>query len=307
VTPNAPRCGSRCYDSRVRKTVIDRARRHQPGWYRAWTFVVVCSLFLLTGVQAHTQPPPLPQPVGYVNDFANVIPADAEQRITALAERLNAATRGDMVVVTLPDLGGRPVEEVSLRLGREWKIGADAQIGDAARNAGVVILIVPKETATDGRGRCRIETGQGAEGFLTDATAGALCREAADRFRAQDYAGAIESIAFGVADRYAAAFNVTLDGQPREVRRSRSRDSGEFPVLLVIIIVLFVLSSFGGRRRRGCVGCIPIPIPGPTMYGGGSSWGGGGFGGGFGGGGGGGFGGFGGGGGFSGGGGGSDW
>mgnify|MGYP002654227934 CR=1 FL=1 len=252
------------------------------------------------------QPPALPQPVGYVNDFANVIPDEVERRLVALAERLNAATRGDMVVVTLPDLAGRPVEETALRLGREWKIGADAQIGDAARNAGVVILIVPKESAQDGRGRCRIETGQGAEGFLTDATAGALCREQGDRFRAQDYGGAIEAIAFGVADRYAAAFNVTLDGQPRAPQRSsRSRpNGGGFPVALVIIIVLFVLSSFGGRRRRGCVGCLPIPIPGPVIYTGGShGWGGGGFGGG----GGGGFGGFGGGGGFSGGGGGSDW
>lgn len=271
-------------------------------WWRK-AIVAVCGLLVLAGVEARAQAP-LPQPVGYVNDFANVIPADAEQRIAALAERLNAVTRGDMVVVTLPDLGGRPVEEVSLRLGREWKIGADATIGDAARNAGVVILIVPKETAADGRGRCRIETGQGAEGFLTDAMAGALCREQTDRFRAQDYAGAIEGLAFGVADRYAAAFDVTLDGQPRESSESPSRgdDSGGFPVVLVIIIMLFVLSSFGGRRRRGCVGCIPLPIPGPVIHGGSSGWGGGGFGGGSGG-----FGGFGGGGGFSGGGGGSDW
>lgn len=276
------------------------------GLCRLLAPVVLCSLMMLTGVAAHAQVPPLPQPVGYVNDFANVIPPDAEQRITALAERLNAATRGDMVVVTLPDLGGRPVEEVSLRLGREWKIGADAKIGDAARNAGVVILIVPKETASDGRGRCRIETGQGAEGFLTDAMAGALCREQTDRFRAQDYAGAIESLAFGVADRYAAAFNVTLDGQPRETRRSRSRngDGDGLPgVLGVVIMFFFLLSWYAGRRRRGCMGCAPLPIPGPTMYSGGSSWDGGGFGGG----GGGGFGGFGGGGGFSGGGGGSDW
>ncbi len=276
------------------------------GLCRLLAPVVLCSLMMLTGVAAHAQAPPLPQPVGYVNDFANVIPPDAEQRITALAERLNAATRGDMVVVTLPDLGGRPVEEVSLRLGREWKIGADAKIGDAARNAGVVILIVPKETASDGRGRCRIETGQGAEGFLTDAMAGALCREQTDRFRAQDYAGAIESLAFGVADRYAAAFNVTLDGQPRETRRSRSRngDGDGLPgVLGVVIMFFFLLSWYAGRRRRGCMGCAPLPIPGPTMYSGGSSWDGGGFGGG----GGGGFGGFGGGGGFSGGGGGSDW
>jgi len=290
-------------------TVRNRARWSVSGACWPRVLVVLCSLLMLTGVAAHAQAPSLPQPVGYVNDFANVIPADAEQRITALAERLNAATRGDMVVVTLPDLGGRPVEEVSLRLGREWKIGADAQIGDAARNAGVVILIVPKETAADGRGRCRIETGQGAEGFLTDAMAGALCRGQTDRFRAQDYAGAIESLAFDVADRYAEAFNVTLDGQPREPRRSRSRDGdgdGLPGVLGVVIMFFFLLSWFAGRRRRGCMGCAPLPLPGPTMYSSGSSWGGGGFGGGFGGGGGG-FGGFGGGGGFSGGGGGSDW
>ncbi len=283
--------------------MTDRARGFASAAWWPKAIVAVGGLLVLTGAEVPAQAP-LPQPVGYVNDFANVMPADAEQRITALAERLNALTRGDLVVVTLPDLGGRPVEEVSLRLGREWKIGADATIGDAARNAGVVILIVPKETATDGRGRCRIETGQGAEGFLTDAMAGALCREQTDRFRAQDYAGAIEALAFGVADRYAAAFDVTLDGQPRETGQSPSRrdDSDGFPVVLVIIIVFFVLSSFGGRRRRGCVGCLPLPMPGPGLPGGSSGWGGGGFGGG-----GGGFGGFGGGGGFSGGGGGSDW
>lgn len=285
----------------TKNTLIARARRRVGQVAQLLTV----GLLTLLPQRLPAQPPPLPQPVGYVNDFANVINLDAEARLVLLAERLNAATRGDLVVVTLPDLGGRPVEEVALRLGREWKVGADAQIGDAARNAGVVILIVPKETATDGRGRCRIEVGQGAEGFITDATAGELCREQTDRFRAQDYSGALEGLSFAVADRYAAAFNVTLDGQPREAQRSR-RSSGErggFPIVLVIIIVLFVLSSLGGRRRRGCVGCLPIPT-GPIVFTGGSSgWGGGGFGGG----GGGGFGGFGGGGGFSGGGGGSDW
>lgn len=287
--------------------MTDSIRRRARGLW-GWGLAALVGLWMAAlPLQLPAQPPPLPQPVGYVNDFANVIPAEAEQRLTLLAERLNAATRGDMVIVTLPDLGGRPVDEVSLRLGREWKVGADAQIGDAARNAGVVILIVPKETAADGRGRCRIETGQGAEGFLTDATVAALCRSQTQRFQAQDYGGALEAIAFGVADRYAAAFNVTLDGQPRQARRpARGGDAGGFPVVLLIIIALFVLSSFGGRRRRGCVGCLPIPVPGPVIYtGGAGGWGGGGFGGGgFGGGG---FGGFGGGGGFSGGGGGSDW
>ena len=209
------------------------------------------------------------------------------------------------MVVTLPDLGGRPVEETALRLGREWKIGADAQIGDQARNAGVIILIVPKESASDGRGRCRIEVGQGAEGFITDATSGTLCREVTAQFQARDYGGAIEYLAASIADRYAAAFGVTLDGQPREERRTRSRNDGNSQLLpLLIVIVIFVVLPMLSRRRRGCVGCLPIPLPGSGGFGGFS---GGGFGGGFGGGGGGGFGGFGGGGGFSGGGGGSDW
>ena len=249
----------------------------------------------------------LPAPVGYVNDFANVLPADARARVEALALQVRAATRGDMVVVTLPSLQGRPVEEVALRLGREWKVGATAAIGDEARNAGVIILVVPKETSDDGRGYCRIEVGQGAEGFITDATAGALCREQVPRFRQRESGGAVVGLAQGVAGLYAQAFGVSLEGAqaPRTPRR-RERDSG-FPVVLVIILVLFLLSALGGRRRRsGCVGCLPIPIPGPPVMHHGwhrGGWGGGGFGGG----GGGGFGGFGGGGGFSGGGGGSNW
>lgn len=250
---------------------------------------------------------PLPAPVGYVNDFANVLQPDAAARIDDLANRVNAATRGDMVVVTLPSLGGRPVEEVSLRLGREWKVGAGGAIGDQARNAGVIILIVPKETSDDGRGYCRIETGQSTEGFITDATSGAICREQTPLFRAQDYSGALERIATDVAARYAANFGVTLEGVPPPQQRRRPQSQGipPFMVVLAMVVLFSLLSSFGGRRRPGCMGCIPIPIPGPSVGG----WhGGSGFGGGFGGGGGGGgFGGFGGGGGFSGGGGGSNW
>lgn len=261
------------------------------------------------GGPLHAQPAPLPAPVGYVNDFANVIAPDARQRLEALAERVRAATGGDVVVVTLPSLQGRPVEEVALRLGREWKVGGQGAIGEQARNAGVVILVVPKETADDGRGRCRIEVGQGAEGFITDATAGTLCREQVPLFQAREYGAAVEGLAEAVAGLYASAFGVSLEGarapQPSGPPGRRGGDGG-FPWVLAIVLVLFVLSSLGGRRRSGCVGCLPIPIPGPPMHRGGWHVGGGGFGG-FGGGGGGGFGGFGGGGGFSGGGGGSDW
>jgi uncharacterized protein len=274
---------------------------------RLAVLLAVATVPSAAGGQVAAPGQPLPAPVGYVNDFAKVLTPEAAARLNDLATRVNAATRGDMVVVTLPSLGGRPVEEVSLRLGREWKVGADAAIGDQARNAGVIILLVPKETSDDGRGYCRIETGQGAEGFITDAMSGAICREQTPRFRAQDYSGALEGIATDVAGRYAANFGVALDGvPPPQVRRREVRSPGIPPFMVVLALVVFfsLLSSSRGRRR-GCVGCIPIPVPGPSLGGWHSS---GGFGGGFGGGGGGGgFGGFGGGGGFSGGGGGSNW
>src|SRR6476469_6240699 len=138
--------------------------------------------------------PQLPAPQGLVNDFSHVIPADAAQRIEAIAQDVRDKSKGEIAVVTLPDLGGRDPSEVALRIGREWKVGNLADIGDRSRNAGVVILLVPKETSSDGQGHCRVEVGQGAEGFITDATSGDICREATPAFRQQDYGAGIELV-----------------------------------------------------------------------------------------------------------------
>ena len=252
--------------------------------------------------------PQIPPPRGLVNDFAGVIPAENAARIERVAQEVRDKTRGEMAIVTLNDLGGRDKSEVALRIGREWKVGHLADVGDRSRNAGVVILVVPKESATDGTGRCRVETGQGTEGFITDATAGEICREAVPFFQKRDYGGGIEWITQRVAQRFAQEFNVTLDSSAQStVRmpapRGAQRSSGINPFVLLIILFV-VLSLFGRRRqgRRGC-GCFPLFLPFGGFGGGGGGWSSGGFGGG----GGGGFGGFGGGGGFSGGGGGSDW
>ena len=254
--------------------------------------------------------PQIPPPRGLVNDFANVLPAASAAQIERIAQDVRDKSQGEITVVTLTDLEGRDPIDVALRIGREWKVGAMAPIGDRTRNAGAVILIVPKETASDGRGRCRIATGQGTEGFITDATTGDICREATPLFAQRNYGAATELVTLRVAQRFAQEFGFVLDTALRAPeyvpqRRPVERESGGINPIVLLIILFIVLSMLGGRRRRGC---LPIFIP---MGGGG--WGGGGFGGGgwggggFGGGGGGGFGGFGGGGGFSGGGGGSDW
>lgn len=51
-------------------------------------------------------------------------------------------------------------------------MGRRGDPGDPARNTGIVVLVVPKETAPDGRGQLKIETGTGTTRFITAAEAG---------------------------------------------------------------------------------------------------------------------------------------
>ena len=120
----------------------------------------------------------LPEPVGYVNDFADVITPEYEQQIQAVIDEVRAKSGGEIVVVTLPSLMGRTRDELALQIGREWGVGQRGEPGDPARNTGVVVLVVPKETSPDGRGHAKIETGLGASTFITAAEAGQIL----DRF-----------------------------------------------------------------------------------------------------------------------------
>jgi uncharacterized protein len=270
----------------------------------------LAAIALLQAAQIEIPPPPRgfgQAQAEVVHDGASVLSAEAEARINQFAFDVHSKSGGEMAFVTLADIGLRDAVDVGVAIGRAWGLGGSAEIGSRERNAGVLIMLVPKETSSTGRGRCQIVTGQGTEGFITDAQSGDICREAIPLLQQQDYSGAAVLIAQRVAERFGTEFGFQVEptlqlAPPREAyEEPRTRRRG-LPPELIIFLVIMVLMSFGKRGRGGC---IPIFIP----MGGRGGWGGGGFGGGFGGGGfgGGGFGGFGGGGGFSGGGGGSSW
>ena len=61
-------------------------------------------------------------------------------------------SRGEIAVVTLSDIGQNAPSDVALQIGREWKVGKIGNPGDPTRNAGAVILLIPKETSSDGHG-----------------------------------------------------------------------------------------------------------------------------------------------------------
>ena len=258
-----------------------------------------------------------PTQADMVVDAAHVLSSDAVARINRIIFDVKQKSGGEIVVVTLPDLAGREVGDVALRIGRDWKVGVDAKIGDRSRNAGVVILVVPKESSADGRGHISIQTGQGTEGFITDGTAGDIRREAIPYFQQRDYSQALELIALRVAQRFEGEFGFQLDtalvpqSEPVQSFGGRTDSISPLALLVVFVVLLIVFSSMArlaGGNRSGCLQALLVADALSSSRGRRSSWGGGGFGGGsWGGGGGGGFGGFGGGGGFSGGGSSGSW
>ncbi len=268
-------------------------------------FLAVHAALWLTTLIA--QAPQIPAPRGYVNDFAGVIAAENAARIERIIGDVRGKSGGEIAVVTLADIGDRDVGDVALQIGRQWKVGAAGEVGDQKRNTGLVILVVPKETSSDGRGHISLMTGNGVEGFITDARAGEIRREATPLLMRKDYGAAIELITERVAQLYSAEFGFVLDGATEVSRAPPSRRMpGGIPPKLFLIgfIILMMLLTSG---RRGGNGCLWFLL-GQAMSNRGGGWSGGGLGGGGGGGfGGGGFGGFGGGGGFSGGGSSGSW
>jgi uncharacterized protein len=279
-------------------------------------------LALLLAVAQQIEIPAPPRGYGtstaeVVVDAARVLDPAVIDQINRIAFEVRARTGGEIAVVTMPDLRGRDVGDVALRIGREWGVGAAAAAGDPTKNAGVVILLVPKETASDGQGRISIQTGRGVEGFITDGVAGDIRRAATPYFVQRDYGGGLLLMVSQIADRYARALGVSLDTSL--VPRQELRDPASQPIstgptfgtfLFLLFVAFLILSGLSrkGRHRGGGSGCLNLlwAMSVAQSHGRRGGWGGGGFGGGsFGGGGG--FGGFGGGGGFSGGGSSGSW
>jgi len=234
----------------------------------------------------------IPAPRGYVNNFAGVLDATSVSHMEAVIADVRAKTRGEIAVVTLPDIGDRAASDVALQIGRQWGVGAQAEAGDPAKNLGVVVLLVPQKNHRPGTGQIFIATGRGAEGFLPDARVGRIRDAMIPYLAREDYGTGLSVGVDLVAQAFAAEFGVTLDTGPATAPAERAPWQPGFAIALWILVALFVILSIRRRLRVG-----------PAIFWRGGGWGGGRRGGGGGGGGfSGGFGGFGGGGGFSGGG-----
>ena len=64
-----------------------------------------------------------PSPIGYVNDFADIIPSDMEERIRAKISEYEKQTSIEIAVVTTNSLDGLPIEDWTIGLATKWGVG----------------------------------------------------------------------------------------------------------------------------------------------------------------------------------------
>lgn len=134
----------------------------------------------------------LPKPVGYVNDFAGVIPDEVRSSLEDALRQTEQETSVEAVLVTVPDLGGSTIEEYAVRLFEEW------QIGKKGEDNGVLLILAVEER------KVRIEVGYGLEPYITDGRAGRILDESVIPDLRQD------NFALGLA-RGALAIRTALD------------------------------------------------------------------------------------------------
>ncbi|HXQ29796.1 MAG TPA: TPM domain-containing protein, partial [Gemmatimonadales bacterium] len=184
----------------------------------------------------------IPSPVGYVNDFAHVLDPAAVDRMDTLIAQVRVRTRGEIAVVTLPDIGDREASDVAVQIGRAWGVGAKAEAGNPANNLGVVLLLVPRQAHRPGSGQLFIATGRGAEGFLPDSRVGRIRDAMTPDLAREDYSAAAELGVGAIAQAFADEFGVSLAGDTVPSGEEPGQGSGHWVGLLVLLLVLLLVT-----------------------------------------------------------------
>jgi uncharacterized protein len=146
----------------------------------------------------------VPRRIGQVNDYAGVVPDSTRGMLEEALRQVGAITGGEITLVTLPTLSGADVSTIAKRIANTWGVGASP---GAARRAGALVLLVPKETSSDGRGYCRIELSNDASAFIPDSVATTICVASVPAFRERNYGEGLRMIAVELTRRYTAQFN----------------------------------------------------------------------------------------------------
>ncbi len=201
---------------------------------------LVVSLFVATGCLA--VPVPVPRLDARVTDLAGVLNPGQRQQLEETLRQFESAKGSQVVVLVVPTTGEETIEQYSIRVAEQWKIGRSGV------NDGVLLLMAKNDRTV------RIEVGRGLEGAIPDAVASRIINEImVPQFKQGDFPGGIKA---GVE-----RILKTVQGEPLPVPVARKGERYKewvgpiFPFLFVgIPVVMSGLSALIGRLLAGLIG-----------------------------------------------------
>lgn len=214
-------------------------------------FFIFFSLTLFLAVQVSALEVPRLQ--GRVNDYAELLSPATEASLESVLKSLESSDSTQIVVLTIGSLQGDSLEEFSLRVVEDWKIGQQGL------DNGVLLLV-----ARDDR-KIRIEVGYGLEGKLTDMTAGRIIGNVmGPRFKQGDFnQGIIDGI---------GAIVMTVRGEFTAAAETKPNGSGREDPGGLLTSMIFIFFIFGSLLRKSkvaaaAVGGIATPLLAFLLFG----------------------------------------
>lgn len=180
---------------------------------------------------------------GQINDFADLIPPDVEQRMEAKARQVLKTTGTSVVVVTMPTIGENDLSDYVNRLYRAWGIGKKGE------NKGVLVFFARKEK------KIRIETGYGVEGILPDGKVGEILRrDVVPHLKKKDYGTGFENALLSVSRVIEEDAKASGGVKPPPKKPPVSPHAVFLVATLIffgvigLVVLLIVMIKKGGRR-----------------------------------------------------------
>ncbi|HWK63746.1 MAG TPA: YgcG family protein [Rhizobiaceae bacterium] len=218
----------------MRRRIPIAVRPSRLAWLRTRVVGLASSLaaaLLLLLLPSLTQAAELPALSGRIVDTAGMIDDATEVALTHKLEDFEKKSSDQIVVATVPDLGGDDIESYANRLFRAWGLG------QAGEDNGVLLLV-----ARDDR-KMRIEVGYGLEGTLTDLHSKLIIENTmVPAFRAGDYSGGISKAVDDIV--------MVLEGEGAELearaRRNEQTAMDEAELADLVFFAIFAAIFIGG-------------------------------------------------------------
>ena len=195
--------------------------------------------------------PERPVPPRLVNDFAGLLGRDEVNALENKLVAFNDSTSTQIAIVIVPSLLGFDKADYAQRLGDKWGIG------QKGRNNGVLILVKPKTSGSNGE--VQIASGYGAEGVVPDI----ICAQIVDNdilpeFTQGNYYTGLDKATSTIISLIRHEF--TASEYSQKAKKSAGKGMPIGPIIFIIFIIIAAISGRSGGSNNKNIGSGGLPF-----------------------------------------------